>query len=162
MASPASRIAKARWTTTSAPFTSAAHAGRVGHVALAVLGLLPAGSAGVEGPARHAHDPLDAARALERETIAMPRSPVGPVTATVRPSGGMRLVGVAGFAREHDACHAAVHEHARLHRLDPARARVVERLLDRVELGQLLEVLDGREHEQQLVAARTPRVRRAG
>ena len=61
-----SRIAKARWTTTSAPLTSAAHAACVGHVALAVLGLLQPRSAGSNGPPRHADDPLHRARALER------------------------------------------------------------------------------------------------
>ena len=63
---PASRIAKARCTTTCASLTRPRHARLVGHVALAVLGLAPAALGGVEGPARHAHDALDRARALER------------------------------------------------------------------------------------------------
>ena len=66
VASPAERIANARWTTASAPLTSVAHAAVVLDVALAVLGLLPAAIRGVERPARHAHDALDRARALER------------------------------------------------------------------------------------------------
>src|SRR5918992_1612336 len=65
--------------------------------------------------------------------------------------GGFRLV-VALLAGQHDLRHAVAHEHPRLHRNDLARARHVERVGDRLGLGQRLEVLDRGEYEHQLVA----------
>ena len=75
-------------------------------VALPVLGALPAMLGGVERAPRHPDDALDLGLALEGATTDLPISPVGPVTATVRPtelipsSCGDRLAGqVAGVLR---------------------------------------------------------------
>ena len=80
------RTTKARCTTTSAPSTSPSTEARSSTSPRRYSVRFQPCAAGSNGPARHADDPPDLARALERADEARPISPVGPVTATVRPA----------------------------------------------------------------------------
>src|SRR5262245_46699273 len=77
---------------------------------------------------------------------ARPSSPVGPVTATVRP--------LVVFVIEHDPPRLALALDARLDGAELAVRRVVEQLVGGLEAGDPLEVLDRREDHQQLARLR--------
>src|SRR5437764_4807189 len=148
VASLAERIANARCTTTSDPFTaSRTLAASCTSPCLYSVFFQPA-LAGSNG--RRAMPTMRFTR-RERsssETSAMPRSPVGPVIVTVSWS-----VGISGLTRQDDLGGILLDHDARHHGLHVAAARCLESLLDRLELGQLLEVLDGGEDEAELAAS---------
>src|ERR1051325_4532294 len=150
VASLADRIAKARWTTTSAPFTASRTLpwSCTSPCRYSVF-FQPTSE---ESKGRRAMPMMRFTR-RERssaETSAMPRSPVGPVTATVRPSVGIRGRGpevggrrfVPRFAWQDDRGGVLLHQDARHHRSHVAAEGGLERLLDGVVLRELLEVLD--------------------
>src|SRR4051794_38017182 len=74
---------------------------------------------------------------------------------SARPSGGLRpgLVVARLAGHEHPSDATLVEDDARLDRLDTPAATRRERVVDRLEHGQLLKVADRREDQQQLVAA---------
>ena len=92
VASPALRIAEGQMHDHLGALDEVADALGVGHVALAVLGLLPAVPAGSNGLRAIPTMRLTARERCRALTTPMPRSPVGPVTATVRPLAGMGQV----------------------------------------------------------------------
>src|SRR3954470_8446251 len=147
VASPASRIAKARWTTTSAPFTSSRTLLSSVTSPWRYSVFFQPSSSGSNG--RRAM-PTTVFTRLERSsafTTATPRSPVGPVTATLRLS-----VAIAGLPRKQHLGAVALVDHARQDRLDLAATRGVEQLRHRACAAQLLQVLDRREHEHEVAA----------
>src|SRR5437763_5138954 len=148
VASLAERIANAKCTTTSAPFTaSRTLAASCTSPCLYSVFFQPA-LAGSNGRRAMPMIRLTRRERSSSETSAIPRSPVGPVTATVSWS-----VGISGLARQDDLGGVLLDDDARHHRLHVAAARRLERMPDRLELGQLLEVLDGGEDEAELTAA---------
>ena len=134
----------------------------VQHVALAVLGLAEPVGGRVERPARHPDDPLDVPLRSSARMNGLPISPVGPVTATVRP---MALLQASSYPSSPGSSTRAVSplsDDLRLDRQDLAAARRTPSSSSALaKLPQLLEVLDRREDEQDLAGARARRARRA-
>src|SRR5262249_42578635 len=159
VASPAERMANARWTTTSEPFTASRTLSRSRTSPCRYSVFFQPASAGSNGRRAIPTIFFTPRERSSADTSAMPRSPVGPVTVTVRPS-----VAIARLARQHDlgGLLAVVDPDARHHGLDLAAAGRLEGVLHRLELGELLQVLDRWEDELELAAAvGVERVRRA-
>src|SRR4051794_40725240 len=133
VASPASRIANARWTTMSAPFTSSRTLFSSVTSPWRYSVFFQPSSSGSNG--RRAM-PTTFFTRFERSsafTTATPRSPVGPVTATFRPS-----VAIAGLAWQQHLRRVALDHDAREDRLYGAAAGGLEQLSHRVRAGELL------------------------
>src|SRR3954453_6344657 len=137
VASLAERIAKARCTTTSDPFTVSRTLARscTSPCRYSVF-FQPTASVsnGLRAMPMMRLTPRERSSALTR---AMPRSPVGPVTVTVSPS-----VGIAGLAWQDARRRVVLPRDLRHHRSDVAAFRGLERVLHRAELGELFQVLD--------------------
>src|SRR5436305_4778839 len=125
VASLADRIAKARCTTTSEPFTASRTlaASCTSPWRYSVFSQPTAlGSNGRRAIPTMRLTPRERSRA---DTSAMPRSPVGPVTVTVSPS-----VGIAGLPGEDDLRQVLLHQDLRHDGLDVACARGFQGVLD--------------------------------
>src|SRR5918992_888943 len=136
----------ARCTTTSASATSSATASGSSTSPRRYSVLRSPRSAGSNG--RRAI-PSTRATARERSQArrnARPMSPVGPVTATVRAS-----VAIARLSRQDHARDLALDHDVRLDRLDLAAVGPGQQLVGGREAAELLERLDRREHELDLV-----------
>src|SRR3954452_14135862 len=148
VASPAERIAKARCTTTSDPFTASWTLARSSTSPWRYsVFFQPTASVsnGQRAMPMIRLTPRDRSSALTR---AMPRSPVAPVTVTVSPS-----VAISGLAWEDDRRRVLLHHDLRHHRLKVAASRALQGVLHRLELGELLQVLDRGEDEAELIAS---------
>src|SRR5690349_3527786 len=157
VASLAERIANARWTTTSEPFTASRTLAASCTSPSRYSVFFQPTAFGSNGRRAMPTMRLTLRERSSADTSAMPRSPVGPVTVTVSPS-----VGIAGLAGEDDLRQVPLHQDLGHHGLHGARPRALQGVLDRVELGQLLEVLDGGEDEAEVpVAVGGKRVGRA-
>src|SRR3954453_10043558 len=130
VASLAERIAKARCTTTSDPFTVSRTLARscTSPCRYSVF-FQPTASVsnGLRAMPMMRLTPRDRSSALTR---AMPRSRVGPVTVTVSPS-----VAISGLAWEDDRRRVLLHHDLRHHRLNVAASRALQGVLHRLELG---------------------------
>src|SRR5215210_2435443 len=147
VASPASRIANARCTTTSAPFTSSPTLLASVTSPWRYLVFFQPSSPGSKGR-RAIPTTFFTRRERSRAfTTATPRSPVGPVTATFSPS-----VAIARLPRQQHLCATLTRHDPRQHRLDGAPAGALEQLFDRLGLRELLQVLDRWKDEHQVSA----------
>src|SRR5919198_468233 len=149
VASLAERIANARWTTTSAPFTASRTLARSWTSPWWYWVFLQPASAGSNGLRAIPRTRATSRERSSAETSAIPRSPVGPVTVTVSPSAIL----VARLARQDDLCRLLLEHDPRHDGPHLPVPRGLERRPDGVELGELLEMLDGGEDQLEVALA---------
>src|SRR5690349_8996265 len=148
VASLAERIANARWTTTSEPFTASRTLAASCTSPSRYSVFFQPTALGSNGRRAMPTMRLTLRERSSADTSAIPRSPVGPVTVTVSPS-----VGIAGLTGQDDLRQVLLHQDLGHDGLHVARPGVVQGVLHRVELRQLLEVLDRGEDEAELARA---------
>src|SRR5919201_3541211 len=148
VASLAERIANARCTTTSESFTASRTLAASCTSPWRYSVFFQPTAVGSNGRRAMPTIRLTPRERSSADTSALPRSPVGPVTVTVSPS-----VGIAGLAGQDDLRHVPLHQDARHHGPHVAGAGGLQGVRDRVELRQLLQVLDRGEDEAEVALA---------